>query len=215
LQKLARQLQQQADAQTQQGTQSTRQAALALQQQQAAEQALQQQLTTHGSLPQLRSHWQNAERQLHHWQQLQEHAALRQPLDVQQQRNAQALSSVDSRIQEQLAQRDDLRAQYKALKDKVADKQALLDQERLIQSLQEHRAALQPGDACPLCGSHEHPAITEYAALDVSATAAALQQAQSELELLQRQGEQLNTALATAQGQRHQQQEQPGHCPAD
>jgi exonuclease SbcC len=139
---------------------------------------------------------------------LQEHAALRQPLDAQQQRNAQALSSVDSRIQEQLAQRDDLRAQYKALKEKVADKQALLDQERLIQSLQEHRAALQPGDACPLCGSHDHPAITEYAALDVSATAAALQQAQSELELLQRQGEQLNTALATAQGQRQQQQEQ-------
>jgi exonuclease SbcC len=208
LQKLARQLQQQADAQTQQSTQSTRQVSQTLQQQQAAEQALQQQLTTHGSLPQLRSHWQNAERQLHHWQQLQEHAALRQPLDVQQQRNSQALSSVDSRIQEQLAQRDDLRAQYKALKEKVADKQALLDQERLIQSLQEHRAALQPGDACPLCGSQDHPAITEYAALDVSATAAALQQAQSELESLQRQGEQLNTALATAQGQRQQQQEQ-------
>ncbi|QOQ81763.1 MULTISPECIES: SbcC/MukB-like Walker B domain-containing protein [Comamonas] len=208
LQKLARQLQQQADAQTQQSTQSTRQVSQTLQQQQAAEQALQQQLTTHGSLSQLRSHWQNAERQLHHWQQLQEHAALRQPLDVQQQRNSQALSSVDSRIQEQLAQRDDLRAQYKALKEKVADKQALLDQERLIQSLQEHRAALQPGDACPLCGSQDHPAITEYAALDVSATAAALQQAQSELESLQRQGEQLNTALATAQGQRQQQQEQ-------
>ncbi|WKL13884.1 AAA family ATPase [Comamonas testosteroni] len=208
LQQVARQLQQQADEQAQQGMQSTRQAALALQQQQAAEQALQQQLAMHGSLPQLRSHWQNAQRQLHHWQQLQEHAALRQPLDAQEQRNAQALRSVEARIQEQLAQRDDLRAQYKALKDKVADKQALLDQERLIQSLQEHRAALQPGEACPLCGSHEHPAITEYAALDVSATAAALQQAQSELELLQRQGEQLNTALATAQGQRHQQQEQ-------
>ncbi|MGB6098608.1 MAG: SbcC/MukB-like Walker B domain-containing protein [Comamonas thiooxydans] len=208
LQKLARQLQQQADAQTQQSTQSTRQVSQTLQQQQASEQALQQQLSTHGSLPQLRSHWQNAERQLHHWQQLQEHAALRQPLDVQQQRISQALSSVDSRIQEQLAQRDDLRAQYKALKEKVADKQALLDQERLIQSLQEHRAALQPGEACPLCGSQDHPAITEYAALDVSATAAALQQAQSALESLQRQGEQLNTALATAQGQQQQQQEQ-------
>ncbi|EHN63176.1 SbcC/MukB-like Walker B domain-containing protein [Comamonas testosteroni] len=208
LQQVALQLQQQAEAQTQQGTQSTRQAALALQQQQAAEQDLQQQLAMHGSLPQLRSHWQNAQRQLHHWQLLQEHAALRQPLDVQQQRNAQALSSVEARIQQQLEQRDDLRAQYKALKDKVADKQTLLDQERLIQSLQEHRAALQPGEACPLCGSHEHPAITEYATLDVSATAAALQQAHSELELLQRQGEQLNTALATAQGQRHQQQEQ-------
>ncbi|GEQ73449.1 hypothetical protein CTTA_0454 [Comamonas testosteroni] len=208
LQQVALQLQQQAEAQTQQSTQSTRQVSLIQQQQQAAEQALQQQLVTHGSLPQLRSHWQNAERKLHHWQQLQEHAALRQPLDAQQQRNAQALNAVGSRIQEQLAQRDALRAQYKALKDKVADKQTLLDQERLIQSLQGHRAALQPGDACPLCGSHEHPAITEYAALDVSATAAALQQAQSALESLQRQGEQLNTALATAQGQQQQQLEQ-------
>lgn len=208
LQQVALQLQQQTEEQTQQGAQSTRQAALALQQQQAAEQDLQQQLAMHGSLPQLRNHWQTAERQLHHWQQLQEHAALRQPLDAQQQRNAQALSAVEARIQEQLAQRDDLRAQYKALKDKVSDKQALLDQERLIQSLQDHRAALQPGEACPLCGSQDHPAITEYTGLDVSATAAALQQAQSALESLQRQGEQLNTALATAQGQQHQQQEQ-------
>ncbi|BDR11379.1 AAA family ATPase [Comamonas thiooxydans] len=208
LQQVALQLQQQAEAQTQQSTQSTLQVSLIQQQQQAAEQALQQQLVTHGSLPQLRSHWQNAERQLHHWQQLQEHAALRQPLDAQQQRNAQALNAVGSRIQEQLAQRDALRAQYKALKDKVSDKQALLDQERLIQSLQDHRAALHPGEACPLCGSQDHPAITEYAALDVSATAAALQQAQSALESLQRQGEQLNTALATAQGQQQQQQEQ-------
>ena len=206
LQKAAQQLQQQADAQAQLSTQAAQQVAQALQQQQAAEQALQQQLAAHGDLPQLRSHWQNAERQLQHGQQLQAHAALRPPLAEQQQRNAQALSTAEAQIQEQLAQRDALRAQYKALKEKVADKQTLLAQEQRIQSLQAHRAALQPGEACPLCGSHDHPAITEYAALDVSATAAALQQAQSELEALQRQGEQLNTALATAQGQQQHQQ---------
>lgn len=208
LQKTALQLQQQAATQAQQSTQAAQQATQALQQQQAAEQALQQQLSAHGGLPQLRSHWQNAERQLHHWQQLQEHAALRQPLAEQQQRNAQALISSEARIQEQLTQRDALRAQYKALKDKVADKQTLLAQEQRIQSLQAHRAALQPGDACPLCGSQDHPAVTAYAALDVSATAAALQQAQSELEALQRRGEQLSAALSAAQSQQQHQQEQ-------
>ncbi|MDR3066586.1 MAG: chromosome segregation protein SMC [Comamonas sp.] len=209
LQQAARHLQQQAEVQAQQCSQSVQQVALAQQKQQASEQALAQLLDLHGGLSQLRSHWQSAERQLHLWQQLQEHAALRQPLEVQRQRNALALSDIDACVQEQLAQRDALRMQYKALKDTVSDKQSLLDQERLIQSLQAHRAALQPGQACPLCGSQDHPAITEYAGLDVSATAAALQQAQSALESLQRQGEQLNTALATVQGrQRHLQEQQ-------
>ena len=208
LQKAAQQLQLQTDTQARQSAQAAQEAAHALQQQQTAEQALQQQLAAHGDLPQLRKQWQSAERQLHQWQQLQAHAEIRSPLDAQQQRNAQALTAGEAHLQEQLAQREGLRAQYKALKEKEADKQTMLQQEQRIQSLQAHRAALQPGEACPLCGSHEHPAITEYAALDVSATAAALQQVQRELEALQRQGEQLNTALATTQTQQQNLQAQ-------
>ena len=209
LQRTAAQLQQQASTQAQHTAQAAEQATHVLQQQQAAEQAQQQRLAAHGaSLPQLRANWQTAQQQLHHGQQLQTHAALRQSLELQQQGNAQALTASEARVQQQTSQRDVLRAQYRAIKEKVADKQALLTQEQRIQSLQAHRAALQPDEACPLCGSHEHPAITEYAALDVSATEAALKQAQQERDALQQQGEQLNTALATTQSQQQHQQAQ-------
>lgn len=209
LQHTTTQLQQQASTQARHSAQAAEQVAHALQQQQAAERAQQQRLAAHGaSLPQLRAHWQTAQQQLHHGQQLQTHAALRQPLERQQQSYAQALTASEARVQQQLGERQVLRAQYKALLEKVADKQALLIQEQRIQSLQAHRAALQPDEACPLCGSHEHPAITEYAALDASATEAALKQAQQERDALQQQGELLNTALATTQSQQQHQQEQ-------
>ncbi|MEG2975325.1 MAG: AAA family ATPase [Comamonas sp.] len=209
LQRTAAQLQQQASTQAQHCAQAAEQVTHALQQQQAAELTQQQRLAAHGaSLPQLRANWQTAQQQLHHGQQLQTHAALRQPLELQQQGNAQALTASEARVQQQTSQREVLRAQYRAIKEKVADKQALLSQEQRIQSLQAHRAALQPDEACPLCGSHEHPAITEYTALDVSATEAALKQAQQERDALQQQGELLNTALATTQSQQQHQQAQ-------
>ena len=209
LQHTAAQLQEQASTQARHSAQGAEQVAHALQQQQAAERAQLQRLAAHGaSLHQLRAHWQTAQLQLHHGQQLQTHAALRQPLERQQQSYAQALATSEARVQQQLGERQVLRAQYKTLLEKVADKQALLTQEQRIQSLQAHRAALQPDEACPLCGSHEHPAITEYAALDASATEAALKQAQQERDALQQQGELLNTALATSQSQQQHQQEQ-------
>ena len=60
------------------------------------------------------------------------------------------------------------------LTEHVSDKRKLLDQERRILDLAGHRAALQPGEACPLCGSTEHPSIGAYQALDVSSTEHAL-----------------------------------------
>ncbi|KQR79731.1 hypothetical protein ASG35_07605 [Burkholderia sp. Leaf177] len=60
------------------------------------------------------------------------------------------------------------------LTEHVNDKRKLLDQERRILDLAGHRAALQPDEACPLCGSMEHPSIGEYQALDVSSTEHAL-----------------------------------------
>lgn len=209
LQESARQLQQQTAAQTQHVSQTTQHTEHALQAQQAAQHAQHQRLSTHSAgLPGLRHHWQAAQRQWQHWQQLQSHAALRPPLAQQLQDNARALSSIASLVQQQLSQREDLRSRYKALKDRVQDKQTLLLQEQRIQSLQAHRQALQPGQACPLCGAHEHPAITAYAALDISATQTALQEALAERDALQQQGEQLNTALATSQTQHETQQTQ-------
>ncbi|WP_295856382.1 AAA family ATPase [uncultured Xylophilus sp.] len=68
-----------------------------------------------------------------------------------------------------------LRQQFQALQQQVRDKETLLRQEQRIRDLESHRHALQPGEACPLCGSHTHPAIAAYEALDVSATELALE----------------------------------------
>lgn len=87
------------------------------------------------------------------------------------------------------------------LNDRVADKQRMLEQEQIIRSLSEHRANLQPGEACPLCGAHEHPAIEHYTQLDSSVTRAELDR----LKLAQTQGAEklraCDSQLAAAQTQ--------------
>ncbi|WFC63765.1 exonuclease subunit SbcC [Pseudomonas sp. REST10] len=102
-----------------------------------------------------------------------------------------------------------LRERYKALKQQCADKEKLLEQEQRIHDLEAHRARLQPGEACPLCGSHEHPAIEQYQALNVSATEQALAQCRSDLGELESQGASLRdelTRLAAQIEQLHAQQ---------
>ncbi|MEJ5027910.1 AAA family ATPase [Comamonas sp. MYb69] len=219
-----RQQQQRQLAQEQAALQQAQQQGQSLQQQMAAQasklqqaQAVQQQadaaarelqhaqhtrLAPHGgSLGQLRAHWQTAQQHEQAWQQLLQHAEQRQPLARDAQQLGDALQACSAPLAQQQATLAALRSQYKAQKERVGDKQKLLAQEERIQSLEAHRHALQPGEACPLCGSQEHPAIAAYAALDVTATAAALQAAQAELEALQQQGEQLGAAHAAALSQ--------------
>lgn len=50
----------------------------------------------------------------------------------------------------------------------LKDKQRIVELERQIMDLAGHRAALQDGAACPLCGAIEHPAIEHYRQLDPS-----------------------------------------------
>lgn len=120
-----------------------------------------------------------------------------------------------AQLQTQHAAKNDeitaLRERYKVLKQQVADKEKLLEQEQRIQDLEAYRAQLQPGEACPLCGSHEHPAVSQYQALDVSATRQALEQCRSDLAQLESQGGTLRdelTRLATQIAQLQQQLEQ-------
>ncbi len=101
-----------------------------------------------------------------------------------------------------------LRERYRELKQQVQDKKKLLDQEQRIQALEAHRAQLQPGDACPLCGALEHPAIAAYQALDVSETARALAAKEVELEALAERGQQLNREASALDEQRRQAGEQ-------
>lgn len=146
----------------------------------------------------LRLQWQAEQGHVHRWQQLETQAQQRRELASQHTSLVAELQQGEAAIAEQDATVLALRAQHKALKEQVADKQKLLDQERRIQSLGAHRLALQPGEACPLCGALEHPAVEAYQALDVSATAAALQHKQGELDQLVIQGQTAAAALAAS-----------------
>jgi len=59
-----------------------------------------------------------------------------------------------------------LRTQYRDLQITRDDVVLILEQQKTIQSLSEHRRNLQHEQACPLCGSIEHPAIEEYSKLE-------------------------------------------------
>ena len=142
----------------------------------------------------LRTQWQAEQGHVNRWQQLGASAKQRRDLATQQEALSTELQQGQATITEQNATVLALREQHKVSKEQVTDKQKLLDQERRIQSLGAHRLALQPGEACPLCGAVEHPAIEAYQALDVSATVSALQVKQDALEKFVTQGQ---TAAAT------------------
>lgn len=82
----------------------------------------------------------------------------RQQLLLLQQQRQQEVEQHDA----ELARR---RQQYKEKLQQFTDVKTLCEQERTIVALQEERARLQAGSACPLCGSTDHPAIERYQAL--------------------------------------------------
>ncbi|UCU99055.1 AAA family ATPase [Acidovorax radicis] len=156
-----------------------------------------QQLGGH-SLATLRERWQHAQGHVAAWRQAVQLAQQRRELADQHTALGTEVQRMEAAAASQEAARLALRAQYNTLKEQVADKRQLLEQERRIQSLDQHRHALQPGEPCPLCGATAHPAIDAYQTLDVSATEAALQQKQSELEALTTQGQTVAESLATS-----------------
>lgn len=115
-------------------------------------------------------------------------------------------------LHQRKAERDSLivalRERYQTTKQQVADKEKLLQQEQRIHQLEHLRAQLQPGEACPLCGSQEHPAVAAYQALDVSSTQAALEQARQQLAELESEGIALRGELAGLEAQLQQGQRQ-------
>ncbi|MFB0962560.1 MAG: SbcC/MukB-like Walker B domain-containing protein, partial [Pseudomonas sp.] len=109
---------------------------------------------------------------------------------------AKRCAELIEQITAQEQQRETLRAQYLILKDQVKDKEQLLKQEQHIAGLENYRAQLQADQACPLCGSLEHPAISAYQALNVSQTEQALAGKRTELETLVEQGQACKEGLA-------------------
>ncbi|ARU89447.1 AAA family ATPase [Pseudomonas sp. M30-35] len=146
-------------------------------------------------------------RQLEHLEAL---ANLRQQ-HVEQHSQAQTqLAAQQRELAELSQQRDALRSQFVALKQQISDKQKLLEQEQRIQQLEHYRAALQPDEACPLCGSLTHPAIAEYQALNLSETEQALHSKQLEQDAVRSQGEALSARLEVTKAQIEQNQAQIG-----
>lgn len=178
----------------------------------AAESALQTALTEQNqrlagqTLAELRQHWQTEQTALARWQQLDSLARRQRELAAQQTTQATLLQQGRLKIEAQDKALVALREQHKELNAQVTDKQKLLEQERRIQSLEAHRQKLQPGEACPLCGSADHPAIGVYQALDVSATEAALREKQAALEALTQKGLQAKAEQAASQATQQERQ---------
>ena len=165
--------------------------------QRSAESALRDLLAGQGDGRTLRARWQALQAQSHVWQGVLERAEERQQLEQQLQTLAQQRDACAQAQQTHSAGLAQLRGQWKLMNELVTAQQQLLEREQLIQSLDAHRQALQPGEACPLCGALEHPAIASYQALDVSSTRAALAGRRAELDALRQQGE---TAAAELEG---------------
>ena len=67
------------------------------------------------------------------------------------------------------------------LKQDVADLKRLLKQEQIILNLANLKQQVQPDQACPLCGSLEHPALENYQPVDDGNTEKRLQNKEEEL----------------------------------
>jgi exonuclease SbcC len=151
------------------------------------------------TLAELRQHWQREQAGLNRWQQLETLAQRRRELAAQQTTQTTQLQQAQEKIAAQEKGLTTLRELHKELAAQVADKQKLLDQEKLIRKLDDHRRQLQPGEACPLCGAHEHPAIADYTALDVSASETALKEKVAALDALVQKGQQAKAEQAATQ----------------
>ena len=156
----------------------------------------------------LREQYQQLTKQSHGLQRLADLTLLRQQSTQQAGQLQAQIGTQRSQLAEQTLALTALRGSYQDLAQQVRDKEQLLKQEQRIQALEVYRTQLQAGEACPLCGAHEHPAITAYQALNVSATEQALQDKSAELQACKERGEsvkdsctQLNTRLAEQERQ--------------
>ncbi len=114
--------------------------------------------------------------------------------DVQREAHQVKTLAVNVQIEQKTV--ESLRDQYKAMQAQIKDVETLLEQEQRIMDLTAHRNTLEEGEACPLCGSTDHPAITEYQKLDISNTKQRLIKSKQTLENLRKEGTEKGNALA-------------------
>ncbi len=107
-----------------------------------------------------------------------------QPLLSQWQEQQTHLRAEQGQIE---ADEQTLKHRRKTLHDKqkhLDDLERLYEQEQRIASLEQYRQQLQPEEACPLCGSTTHPAMTTYQQQQPQATKMRLDQLRAEVDQL-------------------------------
>lgn len=91
-----------------------------------------------------------------------------QQLRLRRQRLAEERTELVQQIARTGEQLLNLRSQWKEKNEHEQDLKRRCELERQIADLAQHRARLEPGQPCPLCGSESHPAVAEYQALQLT-----------------------------------------------
>ncbi|MCT4704401.1 exonuclease subunit SbcC [Enterobacteriaceae bacterium H16N7] len=123
-------------------------------------------------------------------------------LDKRQQEQQRELVELDKQIAEKDPELTKKRQQYKDKRQHESDLEKLVEQERIIQSLEAERSRLQPDSPCPLCGSTLHPAVTDYQAIQPGENQQRLAALKLEVEKLREQGFALKGQLDSQRQQR-------------
>ncbi|MEL7627604.1 AAA family ATPase [Pectobacterium aroidearum] len=127
-----------------------------------------------------------------------------QRLQVRKQQHLAKLVEAQGHIDQSEILQKQQQSEHQQRSERLADLETIYRQEVHIVKLEAERQRLQAGEACPLCGSTEHPAIERYQALQPSET-------QRRLTTLQQDVNQLTIALANTTAElnaRLQQREQ-------
>ena len=123
------------------------------------------------------------------------------PLHTRRQQLADARQQRQQQLEKLTVDLTQLRQIYKDKKQQLADVRAICDLEATIVKLEAERARLQPGAACPLCGSTSHPALAEYQALKPDANKARRDALEKEVSRLAEDGAALRGQQETLQKQ--------------
>lgn len=154
----------------------------------------------HGQ-PSPRQRHERAQTDAQAWRQLNHDAATLHARAATLHDHQRALEQLHTELERLRAQQHGSQQRHAELENRVADKRQLLAQEQRIRSLDAHRAVLRPGEACPLCGALDHPAVAAYQALDMNASQAALADAETQLRAHQHEQHALLAQLSRAEGQ--------------
>ncbi len=154
------------------------------------------------------SNEQEVQQQLHHLQ-------TQQALSTQLVFNAQRFSQLVNEAEQNQQRIDSSQQQVTSIEQRLIvcrndyrnekvlcdDIELILTQRQTIMALSEHRSKLVAGQACPLCGSDEHPAIEQYQQVNVSEHQLRLETHKAKLAALELQGNELKVQVNTLQTQ--------------